>query len=257
MYLLYLDESGNENDASDRYFVLAGLALFERQTYFLSNALDEIQRKHFPNSPPVAFHTYEITSGRGFWRRVPEDIRIAVLSEIAAEILASPDLGRALFAVAIEKTQKLYGVDAVERATEEICKKFDTRLQREFHEHNNPQRGLLVFSEGRFDARAKVWVRGFHQRGTKWGAITNLADIPYFASMKESRLLQAADFVSHGVWRLFEKRDSSLIGKLVPCFDNEGGILHGLSHVRADTTTPCDCPACTSRRRPGDFGSWV
>ena len=27
MYLLYLDESGNENDPSNRFFVLAGLAL--------------------------------------------------------------------------------------------------------------------------------------------------------------------------------------------------------------------------------------
>jgi hypothetical protein len=33
MYLLYLDESGNENDPSNRYFVLAGLALFERQIH--------------------------------------------------------------------------------------------------------------------------------------------------------------------------------------------------------------------------------
>ena len=31
MFLLYLDESGNENEPADRYFVLAGLALFERQ----------------------------------------------------------------------------------------------------------------------------------------------------------------------------------------------------------------------------------
>ena len=40
MYLLYLDESGNENDPNDRYFVLAGLALFERQTYFLAQAFE-------------------------------------------------------------------------------------------------------------------------------------------------------------------------------------------------------------------------
>jgi len=31
VFLLYLDESGNENEPADRYFVLAGLALFERQ----------------------------------------------------------------------------------------------------------------------------------------------------------------------------------------------------------------------------------
>ena len=30
MYLLYLDESGNESDANDQYFVLAGIALFRK-----------------------------------------------------------------------------------------------------------------------------------------------------------------------------------------------------------------------------------
>ena len=43
MYLLYLDESGNEKGAEDRHFVLAGVAAFERQTYFLEQALDQIQ----------------------------------------------------------------------------------------------------------------------------------------------------------------------------------------------------------------------
>lgn len=33
MQLLYLDESGNEADSADRFFVLGGLSLFERQTY--------------------------------------------------------------------------------------------------------------------------------------------------------------------------------------------------------------------------------
>ena len=29
-----------------------------------------------------------------------------------------------------------------------------------YREHDDPQRGLLIFSEGRFDARAKLWVQG-------------------------------------------------------------------------------------------------
>src|SRR3989304_3689694 len=102
MYLLYLDESGNENDASDRYFVLAGIALFERQTYFLSNALDQLQRRHFPGLQPVPFHSSEMLSGRGFWRNVPHDVRTQLLSEVAQEILASPPRGRVLYAAAIE-----------------------------------------------------------------------------------------------------------------------------------------------------------
>ena len=45
MYLLYLDESGNENDPSNRYFVLAGLALFERQIHHLNERLERVRRR--------------------------------------------------------------------------------------------------------------------------------------------------------------------------------------------------------------------
>jgi hypothetical protein len=63
----------------------------------------------------------------------------------------------------------------------------------------------LYFAEGRFDKRAKVWVDQFRQLGTRWGVLRNLADIPYFASVKETRLLQVADFVSHSVFMLYER----------------------------------------------------
>ena len=57
MYLLYLDESGNEDDPGDMHFVLGGAAVFERQTFFLSQDLDGLQAQHFPGLPPVEFHT--------------------------------------------------------------------------------------------------------------------------------------------------------------------------------------------------------
>ena len=106
-------------------------------------------------------------------------------------------------------------------------------------------------------ARAKIWVRGFHERGTSWGAINNLADIPYFAAMKESRLLQIADIVAHAVWLLFERHDAPLVRRLLPCFDQKDGALHGLVHVRMSASQQCECPACYTRRVPWDFGPWV
>lgn len=257
MYLLYLDESGNEKDPADRFFVLGGVALFERQVFFLSQALEAIQEKYFPNHQPIPFHASEIRSGRNFWRAVPDSVRAAVLSELAEAILRSPDRGRALFAAAIEKSKELWGEAAVEKATEEICRRFDLRLKREYQNDGNPQRGLLIFSEGRFDARAKVWVRGFHERGTSWGTIHNLADIPYFAPMQESRLLQVADFVAHAVWLMYERRNPQLLAPLLRCFDVRDGIPHGLVHVRPGTTGACGCPACQPRKVPGDSGAWL
>jgi hypothetical protein len=259
MFLLYLDESGNENDPNDRFFVLAGLALFERQTYFLTRALDQLQLRHFPGRQPIQFHASEIRSGRKLWRRVSEAKRQEVLGDLVEEIRRSPGRGRALFAAAIEKSDRLWGEDAVAKATEEVCRRFDILLQRQYHhsQGRDPQRGLIIFSEGRFDARAKLWVRGFHQRGTTWGAINNLADIPYFASPTESRLLQLADLVAHAVWLLYERRDPSLARDLIPLFDSMDGTIHGLVHVRRSRSEPCECPACASRRVPFDFGSWL
>ncbi|MYA43576.1 MAG: DUF3800 domain-containing protein [Gemmatimonadetes bacterium] len=162
-----------------------------------------------------------------------------------------------LYAAAIEKNTELYGEHAVEAATEQVCKRFDTFLKRRYREYNDAQRGLLIFSEGRFDARAKLWVRGFRRRGTRWGSIYNLADIPYFAPMKESRLLQAADFIAHATWLSYERRDHTLARRLLRHFDLHEGVLHGLVHVGPSRGRDCDCPACTSRRIPGNIGPWI
>ena len=256
MYLLYLDESGNESDANDQYFVLAGIALFERQTYYLSERVEAIQRKHFPNHQPITFHMTNIRAKKGLWRKTPESLRQAVITELVEAIVNTVDQGRLLYAVAVEKNATLWGEDAVEAATEEICNRFNLFLQRCHHE-GNTQRGLLVFAEGRFDRRAKVWVHNFRRRGTTWDSINNLADIPYFASMHESRLLQLADLVAHAVWLLYEKRNPELVRPLLRCFDSTDGTLHGLVHIGDSRSITCDCPACASRRNPGSFGKWV
>ena len=258
MYLLYLDESGNENDARDRYFVLAGLALFERQIHYLNERLERVQENYFPNRPPIPFHASAIRAGRRFWRSVSKEKRQDILNDVITAITATDDHGGLrLYAAAIEKDSELYGEHAVEVATEQVCKRFDTFLTRRYLEHHDPQRGLLIFSEGRFDARAKLWVREFRRRGTQWGSINNLADIPYFAPMKESRLLQAADFIAHAIWLLYEKRDHALVRPLLGHFDVHQGVIHGLVHVGPSRGRYCDCPPCATRRIPGYVGAWI
>ena len=151
----------------------------------------------------------------------------------------------------------LYGEKAVEHATEQVCSRFDIFLSRRANDLNDPQRGLLIFSEGRFDKRAKVWVKGFRELGTRWGVLRNLSDIPYFASVKDTRLLQVADFVAHAVFLSYDRRDPSLVRRLLHRFDQKDGILHGLAHYRSDRTKPCDCPSSLTRSHPGDFGPWL
>lgn len=255
MFLLYIDESGNEDNPADKYFVLAGAAVFERVTFFLSQAFDEVQAKHFPGSPPIPFHAQHIRSGKDFWRTVDETKRAEVLADLANAIATSNR--PVLFAAAIEKTNLLHGEDAVEHATAEICRRFDLFLKRKFTDEGDPQRGLLIFSEGRFHKRARIWVRGFRNLGTRWGVLHNLADIPYFASMTETRLLQVADIVAHAVFMLYERRDATLIKPFLDRFDRKDGVLHGLVHHRAHHLTICECPSCASRATPGVYGSWI
>jgi len=257
MYLLYLDESGNEDNPADKHFVLGGAAVYERVTYFLSQRLDELQTKHFPGSPPIEFHASSIRKGKDFWRDVDLDIRNALLRDIATVIQRANKPGVALFAAVIEKNSEVYGDKAVELAIAEVCSRFDVFLKRKFTRAKDRQRGLLVFSQGRFDKRAKVLVRNFRQFGTPRGFLRNLADIPYFAASAETRLLQLADFVAYGAYQLYEKREPSLMRPILERFDKSRGTLHGLFHYRAKVEAPCDCPACISRRVPNNFGNWA
>jgi hypothetical protein len=257
MYFLYLDESGNPENPADRHFVLGGAAVFERTTFYLNRDLDDLQRKYWPSSPPIDFHASPIRSGSGFWRSVLESTRRDVLSDIGSTIERANRPGLALFTAVVEKDAQLYGEDAVKCATEQVVKRFDTFLNRRAHDHNDPQRGLIVFAESHYQQRAKLWVKDFRRLGTQWGVLNNLADIPYFSAAKESRLLQIADYVSHAMFLLYERRDPSLAQRIMTRFDQKHGILHGLVHISPNRGATCDCPACVSRRSPGTLGPWV
>src|SRR5579863_3687065 len=130
MYLLYLDESGNESDPADKFFVLGGVAVFERVTFFLSQALESVQTKHFPGLPPVEFHASPIRTGKSFWRNIPEAKRLEILDDIADVVANANEPGVVLFAAAIEKSAALYGEDAVLHATEQILSRFDRFLSK-------------------------------------------------------------------------------------------------------------------------------
>jgi Protein of unknown function (DUF3800) len=257
LYVLYLDESGNPDNPADRHFVLGGAAVFEQTTFFLSRDFDNLQRKHWPTSQPIEFHASPIRSGKGFWRSVPAAERETVLDELGLVIKNSNKNGVVLFAAVVEKDAKVYGEDAVKLATEQVVKRFDTFLTRCYQEQNNPQRGLLVFADSHYQKRAKLWVHGFRNLGTQWGVLNNLADMPYFAAARENRLLQAADYVAHAAFSLYEKRDPKLMQHIVSRFDQKGGVFHGFVHVMPTHGSPCECPAHVCRRTPGNLGTWL
>jgi hypothetical protein len=254
LYLLYIDESGNEN-GDDRFFVLAGVALFERQTWHLANALEGLQRDVFPDEH-LAFHVEHIRSGKKQWRKIGNrEARAAIVDRLCDAVMDSPHRGRKFFAVVVEKTAEMRGEAAVARATEELSRRFDLFLARQPRE----ERGLMIFSEGRFDARARILISGFRTEGTQWGTLRRLADVPYFAPMKETRLLQVADLIAHAVWIQYERGDSTLLRRMASGFDQRRGVLDGLVHYRPGLSPQhCDCPACSSRTSRGqNWGPWL
>lgn len=256
MHLLYIDESGNPDDPADRFFVISGVAIFERTTFFLSKDLEALQTKHLPNVPPVEFHASPMRAGKDFWRRIDRGIREAILADIGQVIANANYRGLHLFAAAVEKDATLHGEEAIKLATEQVCSRFDTFLVRCFKEYDDPQRGLIIFAESHYQKRAKIWIRGFRELGTQWGILNNLSDIPYIASTRESRLLQLADYVAHAVFLLYERRNPTLIKPILGRFDQKQGTLHGLVH-ETKNKRDCECPACFSRRNPHRFGSWL
>lgn len=251
MYILYVDESGSpgEKDLDTEYFVMAGLAVFERQIYFLSEAIDDLQSRYLPDlSDPVEFHASPIRAGKQEpWKRLPWRRRRALLGEVFDIIAQSHLQGVCLFGVAFHKPS-YPGADAVEEVLKQLCTRFDLFLaNRETPE--NPERGLLVVdrTESPRDARTTALVRGFRKVGSDFGKLRHFADVPLCADSAATRMLQLADFCAYAVFRRYEHRDTAAFDQIVGRFHEAEGKLHGLVHMSKDYAA-CHCPACLSRR---------
>lgn len=68
MHLFYADESGSISDPTQRFFVLAGLAVFERETHWIEQDLNQIASRCEPKNPhAIELHVrqceVEVTGG--------------------------------------------------------------------------------------------------------------------------------------------------------------------------------------------------
>ena len=109
-----------------------------------------------PGLEPIDFHAAEIRSGRGFWRGIEKEKREAIVQDVTTAIANANQPGVVLFAAVIERNERLYGKEAVKHATEEVRRRFDIRLTRRYKEHDDPQRGLIVFAESSYEKRADL-----------------------------------------------------------------------------------------------------
>lgn len=246
MHLLYLDDSGSENNANENYLVLAGISVYEAQADYLSQKLHELALQIKPSDPhSVEFHASEIYAGKTEpWKSMKKEERRGVIKQVLKEFATSYETANA-FACAVRKADFPQS-NPMELAFEDLCSRFD-RFLSNLQQEGNRQRGLIILDETSHETILLALAKNFRSVGTKWGNIRQLADTPLFAASTSSRLIQIADHVAYATFRRYEGGDTSYFDIFVHRFYAHNGIVHGLCH-KTMTDFNCMCPACLSRR---------
>lgn len=254
MYILHLDESGVSGTEAS-YFVLAGLAAFEREIHFFSQDLDQLQTEYFPSEKgPVHFHATKLhprPSGQldAPWNQLTVEQRREIKARFG-EIIGSHR--GILFGCAIErKFAELRGQDPYERAFEDVLSRFDlflSRYNRTAHSGGlEEQRGLIVvLAQSGYQRTLALLAQRFRESGTRWGQLHNVTDIPYFAPAQDTRMLQYADFIANAIYGRYHAGITIDFDRIAQKFDTEGNVIHGLAHLTLNAS--CSCLACFSRR---------
>jgi hypothetical protein len=232
MHLLYLDESGSVSDVDQRYFVLAGISLFERQTHWVEQELNQIALRFAPDpqsAHELELHAAPMRNGKYIWRAHRVPARIQALKDALAVIPRHHPRDVRIFAVALNK-QNFSGQDIAQEAFAQICSRFDLFLMRLYHGKGDKQRGILLFDKSHTEARIQTLARDFKYAGHQYGVTRNYAEVPVFLDSRASRLIQLADLVAYAVFRHFERGDSQYFEVIKNCFDADGGVTHGLYH---------------------------
>ncbi|MBL9153073.1 MAG: DUF3800 domain-containing protein [Verrucomicrobiales bacterium] len=228
MYLLYVDESGHTADPHQNYFILAGVAVFERQGWWIANELDQIAARFDPANPnEVELHGSPMLQGRGVWKQHGRAIREQAMKDALSALTVSHPSNR-LFATVVRKSA-ISPQDPVEYAFEQTASRFDRYLGR-LHKRGDTQRGLILFDKSSHEVSLQKLAHNFRTLGHQWGILRNLSEVPVFIDSRASRLIQLADLVAFSLFRMWEKQDDRFYTIIRDRFDREGSIVHGL-HV--------------------------
>lgn len=228
MHLFYIDESGSVADPAQKYFILAGVSIFERKTHWVEQELNKIALE-FSSSEPhlIELHGSPMRSGREGWKAYSLTSRLEAIKNSLAVIAKNYPKGVRLFGAVVKK-DCLVGQDPVEHAFEQLASRFDLFLKRLHNKYQDTQRGLMLFDESTTEQRIQTLAREFKYLGHSWGKISNFAEVPVFLDSKASRLIQLADLVAYALFRFYEYDDASFYDVIKNCFDSEGGVNHGL-----------------------------
>ncbi len=228
--------------------MLAGISVFERALYHIIKAADDLVASFgLGDADGIELHGSPIYGGRGVWHAVKSRSDREAMLKRALAILETHKQAVRLFAVAIDRAA-VSPRDPIELSFEEICNRFNLFLTRQnMTDRSGGQRGLLVMDESKHEQPLQGLARRYRAQGGKWGHFRNLAEVPLFVDSRASRLVQLADLVAYATWRKYEFQDGRFFDQLVPRFDVQGGVLHGLVHYKA-AAQECYFHACFSRQ---------
>ena len=202
MYLLYADESGSAPDPNQNHFVLAGVSLFERQGWWISNELDRIAERFNPADPiSVELHESPMMGGRGSWQPFSKQDRLKAIED-ALSVLAYSHPSNRIFACVVNKS-KVAPADPVEIAFEQLSSRFDHYLGR-LHKKGDAQRGIMIFDKSTYESTLQGLATDFRTIGHSWGFLRNLAEVPLFLDSRASRLIQLADLVAYAIFGILK-----------------------------------------------------
>jgi hypothetical protein len=246
MYILYLDEAGDPgswNDSSN--FVIGGVAVYEGQVYHYTAELDKIQQRYFPGIIiGIPFHGSQIRAGKGQFRSLGETRQNELLGDLYKIIGASPFPNLVAFATTAHISYAKNPDQVLHDVFQDICQRFNTFLLR-LAQHGRPEKGLLIIDRAHED-HYRRFISEFQKSGTQYGYLGNIIDIPYFAGLQNTRMLQLADLCAYATYRRYENNDLSLFNMIADKFDNRSPKKpDGLKHFT--TNKRCTCEACCWR----------
>lgn len=232
MYLLYADESGSVGDPKQKFFVLAGVCVFERQSFWISSELDKIASRFDPANPnSVELHGNPMYGGKKFWRQFPKEMRHQAIRDSLSVLAASHPSNR-IFVCAVEKSL-ISPHDPVEYCFEQLASRFDYFLTR-VHKKGDTQRGIIIFDKSTYESTIQSLATDFRTIGHTWGILRNFSEVPLFIDSKASRLIQLADLVAYAAFKAYEQGDDELYSLISGRTDSDGGIKHGLFEKKVE-----------------------
>ena len=232
MHILYTDESEAypPGESHPRYFILAGISVYETGTDELSRPLNEIAARFATAPSGVELHGNPMHRGdKHPWNQHNFSDRCQAIKD-ALSVLASSHYSNRVFAIVVEK-------DAVDNhpmnyAFEQLATRFDYYLGRLIHRTGRPHRGMMLFDESTHERAIQSAATDYRgAAGHQWGHLKYFAEVPAFMDSQSSRLIQLADLVAYALNRKFSRNDDTFYNIIEPRFDSHEGKTHGL-HIR-------------------------